>query len=51
MFDILSFQRIAHAAHRAGFRRVAQLVTAAARALFAASIPAEVVIGEGTEFG
>ncbi|MCA1828269.1 MAG: serine O-acetyltransferase [Myxococcales bacterium] len=51
MFNALSFQRIAHALHRAGFGRAAHAVTAAIRTLFSAHIPAEVVIGPGTEFG
>jgi len=51
MFNALSFQRVAHVLHRAGFGRAALLVTAAARTFFAAHVPPEVVIGEGTEFG
>jgi serine O-acetyltransferase len=51
MFNALSFQRVAHALHRAGFRRVAYLMTAASRTLFAAHVPPEVEIGAGTEFG
>lgn len=51
MFNVLNFQRMAHALHRAGFRRAAYAVTALARSLFSAHIPPEVVIGAGTEFG
>jgi serine O-acetyltransferase len=49
MFDALTLHRLAHALHRAGFGRSANLVCAAGRVLFSAHLPPEAKIGEGTE--
>ena len=51
MFNALSFQRIAHALHRAGLRRIAHAVTLMARTLFAAHVAPEALIGPGTQLG
>jgi serine O-acetyltransferase len=51
MFDVLSFQRVAHRLHAGGFRRVARVITRLSRHLFAAYVPAEVQIGLGSQLG
>jgi serine acetyltransferase len=51
VFNVLSFHRVAHALHRAGFRRVAHAVSFAARALLATYVLPEAEIGAGTELG
>jgi serine O-acetyltransferase len=51
MLDALSFYRVAHRLHRAGFRRIAQALTKASRIAFSAHVPAGATIGEGCELG
>jgi serine O-acetyltransferase len=51
MLDALSFYRVAHGLHRAGFRRIAQALTKAARIAFSAHVPAGATIGERCELG
>jgi serine O-acetyltransferase len=51
MLDALSFYRLAHRLHRAGFRRIAQAVTKVSRMAFSAHVPAGATIGERCELG
>ena len=51
MFDALGFHRVAFGLDRNGFRRSARIVSRTARVLFAAHIPPEARIGDGTRLG
>jgi serine O-acetyltransferase len=51
MLDALSFYRLAHRLHRAGFRRIAQALTKVSRIAFSAHVPAGATIGERCELG
>ncbi len=47
----LKMQKLAHALHAQGFPRVAQAVSRLLRLVFAAHLPPEARIGDGTELG
>lgn len=51
MLDALGIYRVAHGLHRAGFRRLAQVLTKASRIAFSAHVPAGATIGERCELG
>jgi serine O-acetyltransferase len=51
MLDALSFYRLAHTLHQAGFRRIAQALTKVSRIAFSAHVPAGATIGERCELG
>jgi serine O-acetyltransferase len=51
MLDALSFYRVAHALHQAGFRLIARALTKASRIAFSAHVPADATIGERCELG
>jgi serine O-acetyltransferase len=51
MLDALSFYRLAHTLHQAGFRRIAQALTKISRIAFSAHVPAGATIGERCELG
>jgi serine O-acetyltransferase len=51
MSTALKMQRFAHALHRVGLTRTARAVSLVSRVFFAAHLPPEAQIGEGTELG
>jgi len=51
MSTSLKMQKMAHTLHERGFRRTARALSQVVRIMFAAYLPPEAQIGEGTELG